>query len=373
MSQHRLDYLDVAKGIGIMLVVMGHANLGTPSWLFWLTNAFHMPLFFIISGMLIAYKKEQEKPFTTTCIRKCKQLLTPYLLFSGLNILLVLKELLLDLSNRGYIGVLLVRLIQTCTFSGISVLWFLPSLLFGELLLLLLLKGLHNKSTRMKTLVITSILALIIISLYFINPTRDEFDVNGQWILYIFENFLETCIHVIIALCFLMIGYCMQLFLAKMAPKIKYSFLSVASLLALSKVCSIFISPLNQIEDINGLKLENPIFFVLNGVVGTIFILCVAYLLVYLPIVKPALQYCGKNSLIILVTHLDCYGIYIAYKVATLLTSQLHIEAQSTMLILFTIALILVECFYITLMNRWFPFILGDYTLGQHKLRKGTQ
>ena len=44
--KERLDYIDLAKGIGILLVVIGHGafnNFGI--------NIFHMPLFFCISGL----------------------------------------------------------------------------------------------------------------------------------------------------------------------------------------------------------------------------------------------------------------------------------------------------------------------------------
>lgn len=44
-KQH-LEYLDLAKGIGILLVVIGHGSLNNFG-----INVFHMPLFFVLSGM----------------------------------------------------------------------------------------------------------------------------------------------------------------------------------------------------------------------------------------------------------------------------------------------------------------------------------
>lgn len=60
--QHRLDWIDISKGVGIILVVVGHAgrgilNAGVPdeNGLLPLMDraiyAFHMPLFFILSGV----------------------------------------------------------------------------------------------------------------------------------------------------------------------------------------------------------------------------------------------------------------------------------------------------------------------------------
>lgn len=48
MEKERLSWLDVLKGIGIILVVMGHiySNSIIFNWLY----SFHMPLFFFAAG-----------------------------------------------------------------------------------------------------------------------------------------------------------------------------------------------------------------------------------------------------------------------------------------------------------------------------------
>ena len=47
----RLDYVDTLKGIGILLMLMGHVPFGANFDYY--IHAFHMPLFFFISGFLI--------------------------------------------------------------------------------------------------------------------------------------------------------------------------------------------------------------------------------------------------------------------------------------------------------------------------------
>lgn len=42
-----LDYLDLAKGIGIMTVILGHGMFPNH----FLIDSFHMPLFFILTGL----------------------------------------------------------------------------------------------------------------------------------------------------------------------------------------------------------------------------------------------------------------------------------------------------------------------------------
>ncbi|MDR5790074.1 acyltransferase family protein [Caballeronia sp. LP003] len=48
--------IDAARGIGIVLVVLGHA-IGLPEWLFRVIYSCHMPLFFFLSGYLFNGKR----------------------------------------------------------------------------------------------------------------------------------------------------------------------------------------------------------------------------------------------------------------------------------------------------------------------------
>lgn len=72
----RMPEIDVLKSFGIILMIMGHQlyGEGLDHWL----NAFHMPMFFIISGYL--YKKPDH--IGKTICRKEKNLLIPYLSFA---------------------------------------------------------------------------------------------------------------------------------------------------------------------------------------------------------------------------------------------------------------------------------------------------
>ena len=49
-AYNRVEFVDIAKGIGIILVVYGHSSLSFHTANVWL-HAFHMPLFFFITGM----------------------------------------------------------------------------------------------------------------------------------------------------------------------------------------------------------------------------------------------------------------------------------------------------------------------------------
>lgn len=53
--KERETYIDIAKGIGIILVVIGHLH-GINHIIHDFFYLFHMPLFFIISGYLYNHK-----------------------------------------------------------------------------------------------------------------------------------------------------------------------------------------------------------------------------------------------------------------------------------------------------------------------------
>ena len=70
----RLSWLDVLKGIGIILVVIGHiySDQTVFNWLY----SFHMPLFFLAAGWV--YK---EKPILTDIKRRIRTIVVPYFSF----------------------------------------------------------------------------------------------------------------------------------------------------------------------------------------------------------------------------------------------------------------------------------------------------
>ncbi len=87
----RIEWVDVAKGIGIILVVLGHAILGNKKFFpqdlsdlyYFMYNFiwnFHMPLFFFISGLFI--NGSVNKPFKKAFISKSMSLFYPYIVWS---------------------------------------------------------------------------------------------------------------------------------------------------------------------------------------------------------------------------------------------------------------------------------------------------
>lgn len=70
-SAKRLEELDIAKGMAIICVILGHLGISSINRVVYV---FHMPLFFFISGYLIS----QKDPYFLFVKHKAKRLLRPY-------------------------------------------------------------------------------------------------------------------------------------------------------------------------------------------------------------------------------------------------------------------------------------------------------
>lgn len=115
----RICSLDIAKGITILLMVIGHSSIPyvLSAWIF----SFHMPFFFMVSGLLTNWEKYRPADFIG---HKAKTLMLPFVVYSVINILFVplYKDVtLLD----GCFNVILNG------WDGMA-LWFVP-VLFGAL------------------------------------------------------------------------------------------------------------------------------------------------------------------------------------------------------------------------------------------------
>lgn len=74
LEKKHLDYLDFSKGLGIILVIIGHSLFP----LHQIIDVFHMPLFFFIAGITLK-NVDEEKIFL---LKKINRIFIPYIFFS---------------------------------------------------------------------------------------------------------------------------------------------------------------------------------------------------------------------------------------------------------------------------------------------------
>ena len=120
--------IDIAKGIAIILMVIGHCYRKENNILVTI-YAFHMPFFFMVSGLLYAEKwKEKVK---LNVISSCRKLLIPYLFFDTLFLLfLAILRWPMDLKH----DLLAPFLRLVLPLVGATVTWYLPCQLLVVLL-----------------------------------------------------------------------------------------------------------------------------------------------------------------------------------------------------------------------------------------------
>lgn len=121
--QKRVAFVDIAKGIGIILVVMGHNDFSLISpFAHKLIYSFHMPMFFFMSGMFF----RPDMPFFVFLRNRFHRVLKPFLAillliffaslsFSKVSLLMAVRRLLKAMYGSGYY----IDWVQ---------LWFLPHL-----------------------------------------------------------------------------------------------------------------------------------------------------------------------------------------------------------------------------------------------------
>ena len=182
----RLKYLDLTKGFAIILMIFGHALVkinGIHIWIY----SFHMPIFFIICGIIISLKEEQSKTSKKNgAIKRVITIGIPYLIF---GLILALFYGVLEMNSNG-LHVIQQKIFALFTLQGIDSLWFLPVYVLAE--------------------------AFVIISSK-IKPERYKF-INRCFILillfsiiYNFQNFfttwyLKVLFKILLGICFVLIG-----------------------------------------------------------------------------------------------------------------------------------------------------------------------
>lgn len=132
-GQKRVHYLDIARGIAVIAVVIGHIQPSLcPEWLTAWVYSFHLPLFFIISGILVNTKKYDS--FGSFFKKTAKKLFVQYLI---LSLAVFAIDIAKDLFKHNFDLVPAAK-----QFSGILIswrhtefynaLWFIPATILSE-------------------------------------------------------------------------------------------------------------------------------------------------------------------------------------------------------------------------------------------------
>lgn len=175
-SVKRVDWLDVLKCIAMFIVLCGHVSRdNTPDTIRYYIYSFHMPLFFIISGMGFYLQTQKEYSFMEMVKNKSRSLLRPYLALNIIMIPLWLFNFKFLTSKEESITELLLAILysnQKWNSLPTSTTWFITTL-FLVTMLFFVIKSYFNDDEKL--IVIACMVVGLIGYAVSLNPSDDFF------------------------------------------------------------------------------------------------------------------------------------------------------------------------------------------------------
>jgi fucose 4-O-acetylase-like acetyltransferase len=328
----RRIWIDSVKGIAILLVVLGHIIPMDNPFCIWIYS-FHMPIFFILSGLLLSYRDDwKHKTIKEFVIKKMKSLLYPYFTLSAICVI----------CGTVYKGIAegKIALFQTLTLSGYSAMWFLPALFIAEVFFC----ATNKKCNRWQVLVI-NVITIVIATLFSFIGWR-EFP--NKVVLHLFE-IINILIRALIASVFINLGFYCRRFMEKLFDSNKFI---VGLIIFVAVAINLYLCRFNTKVDLCNSIIGNPLIYWINAAIASTAIILLSKKLLDR---KTVLTFFGKNSLVIMSTHLPLPIVKIGTKIIdTLFTTELY--ARYIMIFVLTIG---IEIIVVMLVNRYFRFLIN--------------
>ena len=332
MAKERIAYIDVAKGLAIWLMVIGHLDISEQIRVY--IYSFHMPLFFIVSGMFF----KRDRSFIMNLNSSLRSVLWPYLSFSVINLSIcwispyLHPELYYDLHGievfyaavKGiFIG---TDYITPNSFMPLGALWFLVSLFTIQVLTSAISALVRNNKLFL-------FIALFIpIVLFLVIRTNIPFSVRSS----------------MMAIPFYCIGYIMRNMDIPNLPYKGYLFIILA-------LFFIFVIPLNGFCSIDEcIYGKSLLLFYINAVISTLMVLIACSYIVGKRISR-FIELIGQHTLTILGVH--TFPMIVMKVAGVSLWGSAVLSSLSFILLVSTIVII-VSYIMGQIISKYIPYIL---------------
>lgn len=326
MSNNRISEIDVIKGIGILAVMLQHCISvagGVESLVSVWILSFHMPLFFFASGLL--WKEKNTKDLLAG---RMATLLSPVVLYSLFNVFIWVFLLVIHMDH----------LYSAFAFAGF---WFLLSLLWITIIDYFvhgIIVNLDNERIQFIALLFVAAISLIFGIVYARRIVGKEVTIATALVGYGFYIFGRVS--------------------GKIIPRFKQINEAFAGRILLGVLgviifgLLVFSCQINQPVFMYISDYGNGFAFVLNSMIGIIGSSFFAFAIKS----NRLLEFYGKNSLVILITHFPVH--HICVKITTLFLSSLWLSS-----LLGFICTCVIEAVLVIIINRRFPVLKGKITL----------
>lgn len=346
MPKTRLYYLDMAKGIGIFLVILGHIEYLDPSAQRFISS-FHMPLFFVVGGVLAYRKEDSREPFGEQLKRRARGTLVSYASFS--IIMLTMRTFEYFVQPERITGRELAKeFVESLTGYGLYTLWFLPAYFLSGALFTLLCRRLREK--QYFEWLLSLAVFLLAASAFGITAAihAEQYPVTEETLLwYAGMDVMIVFLRMLLVLPFFWLGRWYGK-LEKADEKKPLLFLSGAGLFMLGTLGAMRLP---------GMDLHYLYFSPLHYGTAAVSSMGILNMLRALPVSR-VLSYLGQNSLIIMCTHAGMYVLYYV-SLGMFFVRKFVPMTDSLLYVCITIMTCVAEVPIIYIFNRYFKHLLG--------------
>lgn len=293
-EKERIAWIDIAKGIGIVLVVLGHCVVKT-DYAHKFIFSFHMPLFLALSGYCFHVTKYDS--FKEVVLKRGKALLVPYFEF-------VIFGLVITLLVPGWRQALTLKSIAIDMYQGypasvhVTSIWFLVSLYVISLtyyIMCLISRKVNKKYILYIGVALSGFLGYMVYvvkSLVGVGDNKEAANMilpGGRLPLTVDASMM--------ALVFFAVG--VWLYEKDLLHEVKHRWACVVIGMLLTVIIGVFF---NERVNIHGCTYGNPIFFMAAALGGTIMVIAFSQIICSyenyaINKIKDILIFYGKHSL----------------------------------------------------------------------------
>ncbi|MDD6572470.1 MAG: acyltransferase [Thermoflexaceae bacterium] len=300
----RFDYVDIARGLGIMLVIMGHIEYAYVPF----CGSVHIPLFFILSGYLYDMERPCTASYGETVRKRVKRLLIPYFVY---NLILYAKYLLklvltheftMELGLKGLLGfvyssslfyknVPAENNLEGFVF-GNGPLWFLTAMAVASVFFYIIIYYVLKHRFDVRKIAVSSLILCVV-----------------SWMLcrflpvylpWSFEMALLGCV-------FMLIGLCMRRYnIVKILQK--HVWIPLVCLVVFALLHH-FNGPANMAVQDYG---KSMLVYLMLGTLGSVMVIFISLILEKVTVIRCAVSYVGQNTLIILAFHMTIISVMVS-------------------------------------------------------------
>ncbi len=287
----RNQSIDIAKGILILLVVVGHSGAPFSRYIFW----FHMPAFFVLSGFLFR-KYGTLHGARIDLLRKAKKFFLLYI--SYFLLLTLLRPLFADASPFSFQKTV-QKLLVGGRFVGyeLGTFWFVTCLFFAILAF-----------TLLQTFVKRRYIQYVLLTGAYILAHVEAFLIHHSGISFYIPWNMDVSL---LAVCYVAMGYYLGPWILQLmtAPRLRFKSLIIALPLAMFFIGMDLSGVIDFQYDMKFLKYGSPI---LDLVIPPVFTLIIILLSSSVGNFRFArlLARCGYYSVVIMFLHFGIFGMY---------------------------------------------------------------